>query len=162
MSVNDDIESAIGEKHGDMKGISLAGKIIGLLVVIWLVSISYYAFLFFLLGMLPSIISIIMDRGAGRFASQTISACNFIGILPFLFDIGMNYEKTIASKEMIQDPFTWMTIYGFAVIGIMLIFVLPNIMSISFTLKAEYKLKRLIAEQEDLVAEWGEDVKGGK
>jgi hypothetical protein len=44
----------------------------------------------------------------------------------------------------------------------MLIFILPNIMAIAFSLKAEYKLNKLVSEQESLVEEWGEDVKKGK
>jgi hypothetical protein len=162
MSASDEIASSIGENVSDMKGVSLVGKIVGLLVMVWLISISYYAFAFFALGMLPSVFAMILDRGKGRFASQTIASCNFIGILPFLFDIGMNYEKSIAAREVMMEPFTWATIYGFAIIGVMLIFVLPNIMSISFTLKAEYKLKKLMAEQADLIEEWGDEVRGDK
>ena len=143
----------------EMQGISLVGKIIGLVVIIFLVSASYYAFAFFALGMLPSIVAFILDRGAGRFASQTITACNFIGILPFLFDIGLNYEKSIAAKEAMMDPLTWLVIYGFSIIGLMLIFVLPNITAIIYTVKAEIQLKKLLDEQERLTEEWGDEVK---
>ena len=155
-------KTSVGSRIGnEMQGISIAGKVIGLMVMVWLISISYYAFAFFALGMLPSIVSIIMDRGAGRFASQTISACNFIGILPFLFDIALNYEKSLAAKEAMLEPFTWIIIYGFAIIGLMLIYVLPNITAIIFTLKAEMKLRKLIKEQEEITEEWGEKVKKG-
>jgi len=160
MGVEQDILT--GKNSSELKGISLVGKVVGLVVMIWLISISYYAFAFFSLGMLPSVIAIILDRGAGRFASQTISACNFVGIVPFLFDIALNYERSLAAKEIMNDPFTWVVIYGFAAIGVMLIFVLPNITSIIFTLKAEYKLQNLIKEQEVLVDEWGEEVKRGR
>ena len=145
--MTDDADS----RENEMQGISIAGKIIGLMVVLWLVSISYYAFAFFALGMLPSVLAIMIDRGSGRFASQTISACNFIGILPFLFDIALNYEKSIAAREVMMDPFTWAVIYGFAIIGLMLIFVLPNAMAIAFSIKAEYKLNKLLKEKEELV-----------
>lgn len=154
-------EQEVQKQEKELQGMSIAGKIIGLMVVLWLVSISYYAFAFFALGMLPSVVSIIVDRGSGRFASQTISACNFVGILPFLFDIALNYEKSIAAKEIMMDPFTWVVIYGFAIIGLLLIFVLPNITAIIFSLKAEYKLNKLLNEQEKLVEEWGEEVKKG-
>lgn len=146
----------------NIHNIGMAGKVVGMLVAIWLISISYYAFAFFAIGMLPATIAMIMDKGAGKFASQTIAACNFIGILPFLFDIGMNYEKSVAAKQIMLDPMSWLIIYGCSVIGLMLIFILPNIMAISYTLKAEYKLKKLISEQEALVEEWGDDVKDGK
>ncbi len=145
----------------EILGINIIGKIVGIIVAIWLISISYYAFAFFALGMLPSIFAIIIDRGSGRFASQTITACNFIGILPFLFEIGLNYERSIAAKETMMEPITWLVIYGFAGVGLMLIFLLPNITAIIFTLKAEIKLKKLVSEQETLTGEWGEEVKKG-
>lgn len=154
-------ENAAGKS--ELQGISIVGKVVGIFVGVWLISLSYYAFAFFVLGMLPSIGAIIMDRGAGRFASQTIFACNFVGIIPFLFDIALNYEKSLAAKEAMLEPFTWITIYGFAVIGLMLIYILPNITAIIFTVKAEMRLKKLIVEQEELIDEWGEEVrKGGK
>ncbi len=154
MSTNNQIQNSGGgnaKSGGELQGISIAGKIIGLLVIIWLVSLSYYAFAFFILGMLPSIVSLILDRGR----------CNFVGILPFLFDIALNYEKSVAAKEAMLEPFTWVIIYGFAIIGLMLIFVLPNISAIIFTIKAEMKLKNLVAEQASLIDEWGDEVKNG-
>ena len=150
-----------GKNSKELKGISIVGKIVGLFVVVWLVSISYYAFGFFVLGMLPSLIAFSMDRGAGRFASQTISACNFTGIVPFLFDIALNYERSLAAREIMADPFTWVVVYGFAIIGLMMIFVLPNITSIIFALKAEYRLQKLLTQQEAIVEEWGEAIKKG-
>jgi len=159
MDENNENNSAIIPVSSELHGISVAGKAIGLMVMIWLISISYYAFAFFMLGMLPAILAIIVDKGAGRFGSQTISACNFIGILPFLFDIGVNYEKSIAATEAMKDPYTWMIIYGFAIIGLMLIYVLPNITAIIFTIKAESKLKRLTQEQEKIANEWGDQVR---
>lgn len=163
MSMDSDINDLIkGQSKSELEGISTVGKIVGLLVIVWLASISYYAFAFFALGMLPSVMALIVDRGKGRFASQTIVACNFIGIMPFLFDIGMNYERSVASKEAMSEPFTWLVIYGFAIIGVMLIFVLPNITAIIFTLKAEYKLGTLKSQQEALIEEWGEEVSSGR
>ncbi len=145
----------------ELKGISIVGKIVGIMVVTWLISVSYYAFAFFALGMLPAIVAIIVDRGSGRFASKTVSACNFVGIIPFLFDIGMSYEKSIASKDLMAQPITWMVIYGFAMIGWMLIWILPQITLFFFTLRADMKTKKLLEEQKELTAEWGEEVKTG-
>lgn len=157
----EDIDIKVKKSASELQGISIAGKIIALIVITWLVSLSYYAFAFFLLGMLPSIAAFILDRGAGRFASQTIAACNFTGILPFLFDIGMTYEKSVAAQRTMFDPFTWLVIGGFSLIGLMLIFVLPHISAIIFTFRAEIKLSKLKKEQEELKEEWGDEVRTG-
>jgi hypothetical protein len=147
--------------YGELKGIGLIGKIVGLVVSIWLISVSYYACAFFALGMLPGIVAIIVDRGVGRFASKTVIACNFIGILPYLFDIGMTYERSLASKQLMAEPMTWLVIYGSSAVGWMLIWILPQITLMVFTLKADMKKKALKEEQVKLLDEWGEEVTDG-
>lgn len=159
-----DSDSGAGSGGGgvsDLKGIGILGKVVGLFVVAWLISVSYYAFAFFALGMLPAIVAIIVDRGAGRFASKTVSACNFVGILPFLFDIGMTYEQSLATKQLMAEPITWLVIYGFAMVGWMMIWVLPQVTLIIFTMRADVKTKNLQKEQDELLDEWGEEVKTG-
>jgi hypothetical protein len=146
---------------GELKGIGLIGKIVGLLVIVWLISVSYYAFAFFALGMLPAIVSIVIDRGAGRFASKTVTACNFVGIMPYLFDIGMTYERSLASKQLMAQPVTWLVIYGFAAVGWMLIWILPQITLVVFTIRADLKKTKLQEDQVKLLDEWGEEVKTG-
>lgn len=160
---NEDVKEAkSAQKAGnELKGLSIVGKLVGLFVMAWLISISYYAFAFFALGMLPSIVAIIADRGAGRFASKTVSACNFVGVMPFLFEIGMTYEPSIAAKQMMSQPLTWIIIYGLAMIGWMLIWVMPQITLIFFTLRADIKTKNLLEDQKRLLDEWGDEVKSG-
>jgi len=163
--VEENKESKKTAKKGgvsDLMGIGVLGIIVAFIVVLWLVSISYYAFAFFCLGMLPSIVAIILDRGAGRFASRTVSACNFVGILPFLFDIGIKYDKGMAAKSLMATPFTWLVVYGGAMVGWMLIWVLPQMTMMVYTVRADVKRKRLINEQNAMLAEWGEEVKTGK
>ncbi|PIR39539.1 MAG: hypothetical protein COV35_03240 [Alphaproteobacteria bacterium CG11_big_fil_rev_8_21_14_0_20_39_49] len=149
-------------KRSELKGIGIFGKIIGLGIVVWLISISYYAFAFFLLGMLPSILSMTIDRGAGRFASKTVTACNFTAVIPYLFEIGLTYEKDIYAKHLMTDPLTWFVIYGFSAVGWMLIWILPNLSLIFITARADMQTKALKNEQKKLLDEWGEDIITGK
>lgn len=147
---------------GDLKGLGIFGKIVCVAVIIWLISVSYYAFAFFVLGMLPSILSIMIDRGSGRFASKTVSACNFIAVIPYLFDIGLTYERDIHSKQLMSQPETWLIIYSFASIGWMLIWLVPRLSLIVITARADMKTKKLVTEQKNLLDEWGPEVKTGK
>lgn len=148
------------QKH--LLGINIVGKLIGFLVIIWLISASYYAFGFFLLAMLPAITAMIVDRGAGRFASKTVSACNFIGVMPYLFEIAANYERTLAAKEIMAQPIVWLYIYGAAAMGWILIWILPQLCIITFTFRADMKVESLEKSQKNLINEWGEEVIDGK
>lgn len=150
------------KSSGELIGISIVGKIVGVLVLVWLVSVSYYAFAFFVLGMLPSFLSIVIDRGSGRFASKTVCACNFIAIMPYLFDIVLTYDRSIVAKQFMQETSTWVTIYGFAAIGWMLIWIMPNVTMVIFAVRADVKTRRLKTEQAALLDEWGNEVRTGK
>lgn len=161
MSKGTDVLKEVNKKPkdmGDMKGIGFIGKAVAVIVSIWLVSVSYYAFAFFLLGMIPSVISIIVDRGAGRFASKTIMAFNFTGLVPYLFDIGLNYEKSLAAQQLMEQVATWAVIYGFAFIGCIMIWIMPQLTILFFLIRAEIRSSRIEKEQKELVDEWGEEI----
>tara|TARA_B100001564_G_scaffold354185_1_gene364342 strand:- start:1319 stop:1885 length:567 start_codon:yes stop_codon:yes gene_type:complete len=147
---------------GQLLGISIAGKLVGLAVMAWLISESYYAFTFFVLAMIPAFLYAGIDRRPGRFASKTVMACNFSGVLPYLFEIGRNYDLSIAAQQLIKDVFVWLQIYGFAFVGIMMIWVFPQIMHIFFRLRADIKKMHLNNRQEVLLDEFGENLKTGR
>lgn len=150
------------KSSGELIGLGIFGKIVCVAVIVWLVSVSYYAFAFFVLGMLPSILSVVIDKRGGRFASKTVSACNFIVIIPYLFDIGLTYERDIYSKQLMAQPETWLIIYGFASIGWMLVWLVPRLTLIVITVRADIKTQKLVAEQKVLLDEWGPEIKTGK
>ncbi len=142
-------------------GINIVGKIVGLIVIIWLVSASYWAFGFFVLGMMPAILSMLFDRGAGRFASKTVSAFNFVGIVPFLFEIAQAFDRSLAAQRLMLDFWVWVVVYGTASLGWVTIWLFPQITVIIYALRADTKINKLKKERDELIEEWGEEVKEG-
>ncbi len=140
-------------------GINVVGKIVGLIVTIWLVSASYWAFGFFVLGMLPAILSMFLDKGAGRFASKTVTAFNFVGIVPFLFEIAQAFDRSVAAQRLMLDFWVWVVVYGTASLGWLTIWLFPQVTVIIFAMRAESKINKLQEEQKKLIEEWGEEVK---
>lgn len=155
-------KKASGDRHGSqLMGINIVGKIVGLIVIIWLISVSYWAFGFFALGMMPAILAMLFDRGVGRFASKTVSAFNFVGILPFLFEISQAFDRSITAQHMMLDLWVWLVVYGTASLGWVTIWLFPQVTLIIFTFRADMKMQKLKQEQETLIEEWGEEVKSG-
>ena len=142
-------------------GINIVGKIVGLIVIIWLVSASYWAFGFFVLGMMPAILSMLFDRGAGRFASKTVSAFNFVGIVPFLFEIAQAFDRSLAAQRLMLDFWVWVVVYGTASLGWVTIWLFPQITVIIYAVRADNKISKLKKERDELIEEWGEEVKEG-
>jgi hypothetical protein len=161
---NEDLAAALGGGEATaapLQSINILGKIVGFVVLIWLASVSRHAVAFFLIGMLPAIITAFLDRGRGRFASKTVTATNFIGIVPYLFEIsrGPTSAYTIAAKRLMANSETWWMIYSSAATGLIMIWLIPQITLIIFTIRSDIRAKNMEREQEALIAEWGEKVK---
>lgn len=161
-AANDEKKSKKAASGGSqLLGINVVGKIVGLVVVIWLVSASYWAFGFFVLGMMPALLSMMIDKGAGRFASKTVSAFNFVGIVPFLFEIAQAFDRSVAAQRLMLDFWVWVVVYGTASLGWITIWLFPQVTVIIFAMRAESKIQKLKDEQEELLEEWGDAVKEG-
>jgi hypothetical protein len=142
-------------------GINVIGMLAAIMVVSWLMSVSYYAFAFFALGMLPAIMALVIDRGVNRFASKTVLALNFAGILPFLFDIAQSPDKSFAAQQRMFDLWVWLLVYSAAGMGWLMIWLVPQIMVAVFAFRVEYKIKRFRNRQEELRKEWGDELLQG-
>lgn len=138
---------------------SLTVKIISCIVAISVLFISRYAFVFFILGMLPTIISVLVDKRINRFASSTISAFNLIGILPFLFEIYTSRTVNETAQAMLTNTYVWFVVYASAALGWVFIIIIPQISAKLFITRAEIKVKGLEEIQAKLVEEWGKEVK---
>lgn len=146
---------------GNLKGLGIFGQIVVIFIMAWLFSISVHAFIFFVFGMLPSIFALMVDRGTGRFTVKTVTACNLIAVVPYLFDIGLSYEKSLAAKQLVNDTSVWIVIYSFSAIGWMMVWIIPQLSMVFYNLKANMIFKRLENENKEMVEEWGEEVKTG-
>ncbi|MET0154641.1 MAG: hypothetical protein ABW189_00845 [Rickettsiales bacterium] len=145
--------------HGKrVKKLSLAGKFFVVGLVVWVADASYFAFAFLVVAMLPSILSSLIDRSSGKHASKTVSAFNVVGVLPFLFDIGTQYDPALVAQGFFDDIHAWAYIYGFAAVGWMLVWLAPQLTILALTARAEEKSYKLEKKQAQIAEEWGEEV----
>lgn len=142
----------------------------GLGVISWFIIISIGTFLFFVssfaililvLGMSPTIVASVTDKRYGSCASRTVGAMNFMGILPFLFDLLKSSDPAVLAKELATTPSVWLSIYGCAFMGWVIIWVVPQITAAIFNVRAENKVENITKLQEVLVQEWGPEIKEG-
>lgn len=158
-------EKKTSAQPNEITNISMIGKGIAALLIAWLANSSPYALIFFIVSMLPSIVAILLDKGEGKFASKTITVCNFIGVLPYLFNIAYPIEPAVMgaiAKQLIYNIKTWILIYGFALTGWAIVWLLPNITQVIFVIRTELKHNRLEDKQQELIDEWGKEVSLGK
>jgi hypothetical protein len=161
------------EKKPAKKGGTGAGDIVqlkGIRIVNWfvlfvvggsLLLVSHYAVIFFLLGMSPALVAGIADRRIGNCASRTIGAFNFMGILPFIFELMKAGDRAEKAQQIATDPSIWMFVYSSAILGWAMIWMVPQITAAIFTVRAEIRVGRLKRSQDQLVEEWGISVSEG-
>lgn len=148
-------EAGLGPASGVL-GFSITGKLFAVLLVAWIVNTSYYVLAFFCLAMLPAGLAILFDRTRGRFATKTIAACNMAGTLPYLFEIYIRYEPDPATKEIMYNTSTWVFVYGFALVGWLLVWLIPQFSILIYAAKAENRAEELKKRQEHIIEQWGE------
>ena len=86
---------------------------------------------------------------------------NFMGILPFLFDMIEASDPAALAKELSTTPSTWLFIFGAAFIGWVLIWVIPQITAAIFNVRADNRVAQITKLQHILIEEWGPEIKEG-
>ena len=149
----------MAKKNTDtLQNISLIGKIIFLMTGILAASISFYALIFIVIGMLPTLVAKMIDRSSGKYASKIVGAFNYMGLLPFMFKVWGARSASHLVVDMVWDPATWFFTYSAAGLGWIVVIIAPKIALAAFATKTEMRINVLRDKQAALIEEWGEDV----
>lgn len=106
-------------------------------------------------GMVPAVVSYIVDMTPGRYAFRCVASMNFAGVAPFLRLLWSDGHDMSVAMSIIADPFSWLVFYGTAAFGWGLFYSVPGIVSAVQTLNAERRVNALRARQNALSVEWG-------
>lgn len=145
----------------EIKGLGLIGSLVVLAVILLMGVVARNAIMFFVVGMAPTIVSIFMDKRGGNCASRTVGAFNFMGILPFLFQILTSTDKVSTASEISTNFTIWAIVYGAASMGWLMIYIIPQMTSAVFTVRANARIDQLTKAQLELIEEWGKEVADG-
>ena len=137
-----------------------SGKFTWILVLVSLVMIMVFklGFLFFVIGILPSIVSFYIDATRSNLSFQTIFTCNLAGVLPFMAEMLKDGGGSGAIQAVIADTTNWLIVYSAAALGWLLVFVAPIISRAIITTLHDRQIARLERQQELLIGEWGEEL----
>ncbi len=124
---------------------------------IWLGMKNVFFFVF--AGLIPLLCSILWDKKPGRFASKTVAAFNVTGMFPFIIAIVSSGSPDSTALTITQNPNTWTLVYGFAIFGWSVVILIPRITLIFLEIRSKYLIKKMEKFQQDLLDEWGEDIR---
>jgi hypothetical protein len=111
-------------------------------------------------GLLPSAVAVVIDRHRRRYLARTVGAMNLAGVAPGalrMWEVGISFSSL---QQVIENPFSWLVMYGAAAIGWVLYFCVPPIVAMVIEVKVDETRRKLENRAKTLVEEWGEEVTG--
>lgn len=141
------------------KNVGWKAQILLILLILLCVLFSSVAVLM-IVGMIPTVVALIVDRTEGRMRAVTVGAINFAGCAPFMIEVfkrGNNLELAI---NYIVQPRTIVVMYFAAAIGYVLDWALTGIVSSIMVQKHKRRLVAINEEKQQLIERWGEEVSG--
>lgn len=141
-----------------------SGKRRGGSVLIWILATGflfafYESIVLLLIGMIPTIVALIIDRSPHKDQARSVGYLNFAGCLPWAVDFWMsggNFERVF---EIVGDPLVLAVMYSAAATGWALCFIVRPFVAAYLAVAADIREAQLTKRQAELVEEWGEEVR---
>ncbi len=137
----------------------------GRMAQIWLLVMLVPLGVFFLpavvvlvMGMLPTLVAVIIDRSATRHAGTTVGALNFAGTFPFIWDQVAMESTVYTGFDSATNAFHVFVMYGAAASGWMLYMAVPPVVVSMSEVFRRNHIRRLESRQSDLLEEWGQEI----
>lgn len=129
-----------------------------LLILTFLVVLAGPTVVLLLLGMLPTLVAMIIDRTKQKSNSLCVGSINFIGVFPYIMGLWGGINDFNAAFMIVGDIFNLLVMYSAAAFGWFLFLTMPSIISSFVLVLQQRKVAQLRGEQKDLIDEWGAEV----
>ena len=114
--------------------------------------------IFVIMGMLPAIVAYYADVSKNMLYFRSLAACNLAGIMPFAADMIARGNTSSGFISIATDPITWLTIFGSAGVGALLVSACPMIARIFLDITQQGRIAGIEMKQRRIVEEWGIEV----
>jgi hypothetical protein len=111
-------------------------------------------------GMMPTLVTLLVDRQRPRYLTYTVGAMNFSGVLPILLTVLKGHLTMTAAGLALTNPVTWIVMYGAAAAGWLIWGATPPLARICLDIQANQKRRALETLGKAVQQEWGEEVAG--
>lgn len=114
--------------------------------------------LLLLLGLLPTVAALLVDRDPGRHGAITVGCFNLCGIAPVLIPLWESGHTLDGTLVLLREPLNWLLMYGAAALGWLFFFVVPPAVAVFLAWRMQDRIRELKARQKTLTDEWGPEV----
>jgi len=112
-------------------------------------------------AMVPTLVARIVDPAPGRHLTITVGSLNLAGALWFMHDLWSMGQSFAAITPTLGDMLGWLAALVGAGTGWAIYSLMPILSRGIATTKSNARLSRLRKQQEDLIEQWGDPVRGG-
>lgn len=105
-------------------------------------------------GLMPAIFALVMDERQGRHLTVTVATFNGAGVMVGLGPLFSGSLSVAAAYQIVAAPETWLFIYGFALFGWALAWVMPLFVSQGLELVERQRCRAIEAAREAIVRQW--------
>ena len=140
------------------RGVGGVNRLVIFLGLAALVPFSLPTILVMLVGLLPTIVAAVVERGENRYAWICVGGLNFSGLAPWLFTLWFGHHTFEFALEQVTDVRMLLSAYGAAGVGSALYLALPPVVSTIMGATSQRRAIGLHSTQRKLVENWGEGV----
>ncbi len=133
-------------------------RLLIVLTLMALVPFSLPTILLMFVGLLPSIVAAVAERGDNRYAWVCIGGVNFAGLAPWLFSLWFGHHTLQFAFEQVTNITMLLVAYGAAAIGSVFYLALPPVVATIMAATSQHRAVGLQASQRKLVEQWGDGV----
>ncbi len=135
-------------------------------IFLWLLAAAivcafYELILLLVIGMIPTGIALALDRSQHKDQARSVGYLNFAGCLPWAVDFWVSGGNLDRVFEIVGDPLVLAVMYTAAATGWALCFILRPFVAAYLAVAVDYREGQIKKRQDELVAEWGEEVRDG-
>ena len=109
-----------------------------------------------LVGSLPTVVALLVDVHPKKYAAWSVGFFNLAGLMPYLGDLWIKNHTIEGAVGVLTDLLAWLVIYAAASAGWMVYKGMPIVGGVIMEIKVKGQIRRLTAERQKLIHEWGE------
>jgi hypothetical protein len=113
-----------------------------------------------LVAMIPTLVARVVDPAPGRHLTITVGSLNFAGALWFMHDLWSAGQSFAAITPTLGDMLGWLASLVGAGSGWAIYSLMPILSRGIATTKSNARLGRVRKQQEELIEQWGDPVRG--
>lgn len=133
----------------------VAALSVGLVMIVF----ALPTLLLLVFGLAPTWAAFITDRTYGKARGFAVGTFNLAGATPFFIRVWRGADSMETVLAVLSDPYSWLVMYGAAGLSMVLVWVAPAFSGMLMESRAAAKTARLARKQEEILENWGEEVK---